>query len=67
MPEREKLTDRTCALCGATIHLVKGGKDRVGTEWFRWVTHPDKPKDTWKCLPNRDFPVRSHSPKGERA
>jgi len=50
-----------CTRCGAAIHLVKGGRDRNGVEWFRWVTDLKKPKDTWRCQPTREFPVRSHS------
>ena len=55
--EREKLTDRTCVRCGATIHLAK-----TSGETFKWVTNINKPKDTWRCGNDPDYPVRSHSP-----
>lgn len=47
----------TCARCGRQIHLVKLGPDR-----FRWAIDPEKPADTWKCEPTKDFPLRSHAP-----
>ena len=55
-------SNRQCGRCGATIHLVKGGADRKGVEWFRWVTNPKRPQDSWKCQPTAEWPVRSHSP-----
>ena len=59
-PTREKLNDRICIRCGATIHLRP-----VGIETFRWVTDPDKPKDSWHCGHDPLFPVQTHSPKPE--
>ena len=58
----------TCRRCGAMIYLVKGGTSRATTKkaaetWFRWVTRPDKPGDTWKCQTSREFPLRSHEPR----
>lgn len=58
---KESLKNRICELCGATISLAKTGQ--VG---FKWVTNPEKPKDSWRCLPTNDYPVRAHSPTQER-
>jgi hypothetical protein len=52
----------SCQGCGATIHLVEYGVSRGGTKTFKWVTDPKKPKVSWKCGHDPDFPVKSHSP-----
>jgi hypothetical protein len=47
----------TCAICHSTITLVKTGVDS-----WKWVTNPAKPKDTWRCGHDPEWPVRGHSP-----
>lgn len=43
---------KTCGRCGKRIRLIRWGLH------FKWVTG----KDTWKCEPTAEFPVRSHYP-----
>jgi hypothetical protein len=47
----------TCGHCGQPIRLVPWGMH------YKWV----RGKDTWKCQPTTEFPVRSHHPEEERS
>jgi len=52
-----QLRDRVrCGRCGQPIRLVPWGLH------YKWVSG----KDTWKCQPTAEFPVRSHHPGKER-
>ena len=49
----------TCKRCGAVIFLAKAGNTEQS---YKWATNPEKPRDTWKCDPTPEAPVRSHQP-----